>query len=93
MKPTIYKIVKRSKKEIIVNGSKTDVKITNWYIAKRKGNILGFWHNIGHEMMWLSDEVRPHTTATVEQMEEYLASYNEVYNNDKLYKIIYPPKE
>jgi len=26
-------------------------------------------------------------------MEEYLASYNEVYNNDKPYKIIYPPKE
>ena len=93
MRQTIYRIIKRTNKKLIVNRDKTDVEISHWYIAKRKGRIFGFWHVVGHEADWWSGDIYSHTTDTLKSMEEYLASYNEVYNNDKPYKIIYPPKE
>ena len=96
MKKTRYKIIRKTHKGLEMikgpKGSRPDVKISIWYEAYRKGRIFGFWHKVGHDADWFDGSIFEHTTKTIDEMVDYLASYNEIYNEDRPYDIIYPPK-
>ena len=89
-----YKIIKKQSKSLKVTHSgvfpdsekympeKTSVKISEWYEAKRKGRIFGFWHKVGHECGY-EDERISHTTNTLDEMKDYIKNWHEVNYGDK----------
>lgn len=95
-----YKIIKRQSKSLKVtkpidnlNGKyvpeSTSVETREWYEAKRKGRIFGFWHKIGHECDWWDGSIFKHTTKTLEEMKNYVRDWHEVnYGNDCKCEII-----
>lgn len=77
-----YKIIKKSSKTLKKiyepeNKHHFEVKYSEWYEAKRKGKIFGFWHTVGHEA-YFNGELMPHSEKTVEAIEDYVRKWHEV---------------
>jgi len=87
-----YKIIKRQSKSLKVthsmdSGNKyipesSSIKISQWYEAKRKGRIFGFWHKVGHESGYEGETIS-HTTNTLDEMKNYIKNWHEVNYGDK----------
>jgi hypothetical protein len=87
-----YKIIKKQSKSLkviyphIINGKdipeSTSVKTSEWYEAKRKGKIFGFWHKVGHESGYEGERIS-HTTNTLDEMKNYIRNWHEVNYGDK----------
>ena len=88
-----YKIIKRQEKTLFVckpynSSQKINISTREWYEARRKGRIFGFWHKVGHNSGY-EGELISHITDTLEEMEDYIAKWHEVNYGDKYkYKII-----
>ena len=66
------------------NDKHIEIEYSEWYETRRKGRIFGFWHKVGHEA-YFDGDIIPHTTKTVEEMEEYVRKWHEVnYSNSKI---------
>lgn len=88
-----YKIIKRQSKSLkvanpcVIQGTyirETTSVITNeWYEAKRKERIFGFWHNVGHEFDYWDGGTIQHTTKTLDEMKSYIKDWHEVHYGDK----------
>ena len=75
-----YKIIKKSSKtfkEIYKPTHHFEVEYSEWYEAKRKGRIFGFWYTVGHEA-YFDGELMSHSEKTIEAMEDYLRKWHEV---------------
>ena len=75
-----YKIIKRSTKtlkEVYKPEHKFEIEYSEWYEAKRKGKIFGFWHTVGHEA-YFDGELMTHTEKTLEAIEDYVRKWHEV---------------
>jgi hypothetical protein len=83
-----YKIIKKTLKTLIEKGDDKHIEIQyfEWYEARRKGRIFGFWHKVGHKYNW--DELVEYTTKTIEEMEDYIRKYHEVKYSKYPIKII-----
>ena len=88
-----YKIIKKHSKTLKVTHpanlsnneyipESTIIERREWYEAKRKGRIFGFWHKVGHKCGY-EGEVIQHTTHTLEEMKNYIRDWHEVHYGDK----------
>jgi len=87
-----YKIIKKYSKKLKVTHplytqkthipESTSIEKNEWYEAKRKGRIFGFWHKVGHEYDF-DGMVYQHTTHTLEEMRNYIRDWHEVNYGDK----------
>ena len=87
-----YKIIKRTSKTLQKIHEPEDkhhfeVEYSEWYEAKRKGRIFGFWHTVGHEA-YFDGETITHTEKTIEAMEDYIRKWHEVEYFNKPIEII-----
>ena len=73
-----YKIIKKSSKKLIEkdNDKHIEIQYSEWYEARRKGRIFGFWYKVGHKYFW--DDLIVYTTKTIEEMGDYIRKYHEV---------------
>ena len=83
-----YKIIKKTAKSLQKvydpDGQYFEVHKSEWYQAKRKGKIFGFWHTVGHEA-YFDGELIPHIEYTVDAIEDYVRKWHEVkYNKEKI---------
>lgn len=74
-----YKIIKKISKKLVERGNDKHIEIeySEWYEARRKGRIFGFWHKVGHEA-YFDGELIAYTSKTIEDMEDYIRKYHEV---------------
>ena len=90
-----YKIIKKHLKTLKVTHpgqfpnsgkfmpEKTLIERSEWYEAKRKGRIFGFWHDVGHEYDCWDCGTIQHTTKTLDEMKNYIKDWHEVHYGDK----------
>ena len=83
-----YKIIKKTSKSLQKvydpDGQHIEVHKSEWYQAKRKGKIFGFWHDVGHER-YFDGGLIARTEKTVEAMEDYVRKWHEVnYYKEKI---------
>lgn len=90
-----YKIIKKYLKTLKVTRpgkfpdsekympEKTSIERIEWYEARRKGRIFGFWHKVGHECLGWDGDLIAHTTKTLDEMKNYIKDWHEVHYGDK----------
>jgi len=89
-----YKIIKKHSKTLKVTrpgkfpdsekyiSEKTSIERSEWYEAKRKGHIFGFWHKVGHTCDY-EGKIIQHVTHTLDEMKNYIRDWHEVRYGDK----------
>jgi hypothetical protein len=89
-----YKIIKKNNSRLIfergLNGNpdKTSVSKSEWYEARRKGRIFGFWHKVGHIADY-DGQIIEHTAHTLEEIKDYVQKWHEVnYGNNYKCEIV-----